>query len=82
MDFDRESYHDLAIRLESVIMALEREKNDVLIIAHASVLRCLVGYLFDQDENETPFISIPRSEVIEVTPTAYKSKDRRLKINE
>lgn len=32
-------------------MALEREKNDVLIIAHDTVLQCLVGYLFDMDEN-------------------------------
>jgi broad specificity phosphatase PhoE len=32
-------------------MALEREKSDVLIIAHETVLRCLVGYLFDLDEN-------------------------------
>ena len=43
-----ESYHDLAVRLESVIMELEREKNDVLIIAHETVLRCLYAYLFDR----------------------------------
>ncbi|KAI8967802.1 6-phosphofructo-2-kinase-domain-containing protein [Mycotypha africana] len=43
-----ESYHDLAIRLESIIMELEREKNDVLIIAHESILRCLYAYLFDK----------------------------------
>ncbi|KAI9018591.1 6-phosphofructo-2-kinase-domain-containing protein [Phycomyces nitens] len=46
-----ESYHDLAIRLESVIMELEREKNDVLIIAHDTVLRCLYAYLFDRPES-------------------------------
>lgn len=44
----RQSYHDLAVRLESVIMELEREKNDVLIIAHETVLRCLYAYLFDR----------------------------------
>lgn len=43
-----QSYHDLAVRLESVIMELEREKNDVLIIAHETVLRCLYAYLFDR----------------------------------
>lgn len=29
-------------------MELEREKHDVLIIAHESVLRCLYAYLFDR----------------------------------
>lgn len=29
-------------------MELEREKNDVLIIAHETVLRCLYAYLFDR----------------------------------
>ncbi|KAI8994769.1 6-phosphofructo-2-kinase-domain-containing protein [Pilobolus umbonatus] len=46
-----ESYHDLANRLESIIMELEREKNDVLIIAHDSILRCLYAYLFDRPDN-------------------------------
>lgn len=40
-----ESYHDLSVRLEPVIFNLEREQNDVLIIGHASVLRCLFAYL-------------------------------------
>lgn len=32
-------------------MELEREKNDVLIIAHDSILRCLYAYLFDRPDN-------------------------------
>lgn len=39
-----ESYHDLVIRLESIILELEREKNDILIIADASVLRCIYAF--------------------------------------
>ena len=31
-------------------MELEREKNDVLIIAHETVLKCLYAYLFDRPE--------------------------------
>lgn len=33
------------IRLEPVILELEREPADVLIIGHASVIRCLMAYL-------------------------------------
>ncbi|KAI8977104.1 6-phosphofructo-2-kinase-domain-containing protein [Mycotypha africana] len=75
-----ESYHDLAVRLESVIMELEREKNDVLIIAHETVLRCLYAYLFDRPAKEIPFISIPRSFMIEITPSAYGCKESRLQL--
>lgn len=39
------------MRLEAIIMELEREKNDVLIIAHETVLRCLYAYLFDRPES-------------------------------
>ncbi|CAG8710017.1 555_t:CDS:1, partial [Scutellospora calospora] len=45
------SYHDLAVRLEPIILELEHEKNDVLIIAHETVLKCLYAYLFDQPED-------------------------------
>ena len=46
-----QSYHDIAIRLESIILELEREKNDVLIIAHESVLKCLYAYLLGLSED-------------------------------
>ena len=46
-----QSYHDLAIRLEPIILELEREKNDVLIIAHESVLKCLYAYLLGLSED-------------------------------
>lgn len=35
-------------------MELEREKNDVLIIAHETVLRCLYAYFFDLPESVSP----------------------------
>ncbi|GAA5814368.1 hypothetical protein MFLAVUS_007863 [Mucor flavus] len=76
-----ESYHDLAVRLESVIMELEREKNDVLIVAHETVLRCLYAYLFDRPATEIPTISIPRYCLIEITPSAYGCKESRMEIN-
>lgn len=62
-----ESYHDLAVRLEPVILELEREKNDLLIIAHESVLRVLYGYLMACDAMSIPTLSFPRNEIIEVS---------------
>jgi len=42
-----ESYEDLVARLEPVIMELERQEN-VLVIAHQAVLRCLLAYFMDK----------------------------------
>lgn len=60
------SYHDLAVRLEPIILELERERNDLLIIAHESVLRVLYGYLMACNAADIPFLSFPRDEIIEV----------------
>ncbi|KAF9582473.1 hypothetical protein BGW38_000163 [Lunasporangiospora selenospora] len=75
-----ESYYDLANRLEKVILELEREKNDVLIVAHESVIRCLYGYLNGLPESEIPSLEIPEGVLLEVVPTAYNTEERRYKI--
>lgn len=61
-----QSYHDLAVRLEPIILELEREQNDLLIIAHESVLRVLYGYLMACDAMHIPNLKFPRNEIIEV----------------
>ena len=63
-----QSYHDLAVRLEPIILELEREQNDLLIIAHESVLRVLYGYLMACNAADIPFLQFPRDEIIEVRP--------------
>jgi 6-phosphofructo-2-kinase/fructose-2,6-biphosphatase 4 len=50
-----ESYHDLALRLEHVILELEGERDDVLVIAHETVLQCLYAYLMDLGETVRPY---------------------------
>jgi broad specificity phosphatase PhoE len=62
-----QSYHDLAVRLEPIILELERERNDLLIIAHESVLRVLYGYLMACTSADIPYLSFPRNEIIEVS---------------
>ena len=47
-------------------MELEREQNDLLIIAHESVLRVLYGYLMACNAADIPFLQFPRDEIIEV----------------
>lgn len=53
-----ESYRDVVVRLEPVIMELERQ-NNILIIGHQAILRCLYAYFHGYDQSELPYIKIP-----------------------
>ncbi|WPG99162.1 Hypothetical protein R9X50_00197300 [Acrodontium crateriforme] len=75
-----ESYHDLAVRLEPIILELEREQNDLLIIAHESVLRVLYGYLMACSATDIPNLSFPRNEIIEIIPASYNNSAKRVHI--
>lgn len=66
-----ESYHDLSVRLEPILIELERETEDLLIIGHASVIRCLLAYLIGLPASEVPAIEIARGDLLEVTPASY-----------
>ncbi|KAI0078320.1 bifunctional 6-phosphofructo-2-kinase/fructose-2,6-bisphosphate 2-phosphatase [Panus rudis PR-1116 ss-1] len=66
-----ESYHDLCVRLEPMLIELEREKEDLLIIGHASVIRCMLAYLIGLPASEIPAIEVARGDLIEVVPTSY-----------
>lgn len=54
-----QSYQDLVQRLEPVIMELERQEN-VLVICHQAVMRCLLAYFLDKSAGELP---VPGQEV-------------------
>lgn len=71
-----ESYHDLCIRLEPILVELEDCKDDLLIISHASVIRCLLAYLVGLPAHEVPAVDIARGDLIEVQPSAYGVKTR------
>lgn len=66
-----ESYHDLSVRIEPVIFELERVQDDLLIIGHASVIRCLLAYLVGLPPSEVPAVEIARGDLVEVTPASY-----------
>ncbi len=63
-----------------MILELEREQNDLLIIAHESVLRVLYGYLMACNATDIPALSFPRDEIIEVIPASYNNEATRIKI--
>ncbi|KAF7541361.1 hypothetical protein G7Z17_g11967 [Cylindrodendrum hubeiense] len=75
-----ESYHDLAVRLEPIILELEREQSDLLIIAHESVLRVLYAYLMHCSTMDIPLLKFPRDEIIEIIPAAYQNEAKRIHI--
>ncbi|KAI2623453.1 6-phosphofructo-2-kinase-domain-containing protein [Xylaria nigripes] len=75
-----ESYHDLAVRMEPIILELEREQNDLVIIAHESVLRVLYAYLMHCSAMEIPKLTFPRNEIIEIIPAAYQNEVKRIHI--
>lgn len=61
-------------------MELEREQNDLLIIAHESVLRVLYGYLMACNATDIPALSFPRNEIIEIIPASYNNEATRITI--
>ena len=71
-----ESYQDVIMRLEPVIMELERREN-VLVVAHQAVIRCIYAYYMSLPQSESPWINIPLHTVMKLTPTAYKTHEER-----
>ncbi|KAJ1886384.1 hypothetical protein LPJ66_009659, partial [Kickxella alabastrina] len=78
-----ESYHDISVRLEPVILELEREQDDILIIAPESALRCIYAYFAPEGlpNSLIPTLAFPRSIFVELKPTAYGCKERRVGIS-
>ena len=54
-----------------MIIELEHEQSDLLIIGHASVIRCLLAYLIGLPASEVPAVEIARGDLVEVVPTSY-----------
>ena len=59
------------VRLEPTLIELEREQEDLLIIGHASVIRCLLAYLIGLPASEVPAIEVARGDLLEVVPASY-----------
>ncbi|KAL4658444.1 6-phosphofructo-2-kinase/fructose-2,6-bisphosphatase 3 isoform X2 [Arapaima gigas] len=75
-----ESYQDLVQRVEPVIMELERQEN-VLVICHQAVMRCLLAYFLDKSAEELPYLKCPLHTVLKLTPVAYGCKVESIFLN-
>jgi 6-phosphofructo-2-kinase/fructose-2,6-biphosphatase 2 len=72
-----ESYRDVVIRLEPIIMELERSEN-ILIVTHQAVLRCIYAYFMGSAQDKSPWMNVPLHTLIKLTPRAYKTEEERI----
>jgi broad specificity phosphatase PhoE len=73
-----ESYRDIVIRLEPIIMELERSEN-ILIITHQAIVRCLYSYFQDVGQEKSPWMDIPLHTLMKLTPRAYGTVTEKYK---
>ena len=76
-----ESYQDVILRLDPVIIELERTRHPVLVVAHNAVLRALYAYFQGIPRERCPYLAIPLHTVIELTPHAYGCHETRMPLD-
>ncbi|CAI4046894.1 hypothetical protein SKDZ_12G3720 [Saccharomyces kudriavzevii ZP591] len=69
-----ESYHDLAVRMEPLLLEMEHTSKDILIIAHESTLRVLYGYLMACTCVELPNLDFTRDKLVEISFSPFCNK--------
>ena len=75
-----ESYRDVVIRLEPIIMELERSEN-VIVVTHQAVLRCIYAYYMNLPQEKSPWMEVPLHTLIKLTPRAYHTQEERFPAN-
>merc|ERR1719213_1312568 len=75
-----ESYYDLVQRLEPVIMELEKRDN-VLLICHQAVLRCILAYFKNATCDEFPYQKCPLHTLMKLSPTPYGAEIKQIKFD-
>jgi broad specificity phosphatase PhoE len=72
-----ESYNDVIMRLDPIIIEMERHEHPILIVSHQGVIRALYAYLMDTPPADCPHLPVPLHTVMELMPTAYGCSERR-----
>lgn len=75
-----ESYRDVVIRLEPIIMELERSEN-VIIVTHQAVVRCIFAYFNNLHQSKSPWMEVPLHTLMKLTPKAYGTQEERFPAN-
>uniref|UniRef100_A0A8D8VTU4 6-phosphofructo-2-kinase/fructose-2,6-bisphosphat ase n=1 Tax=Cacopsylla melanoneura TaxID=428564 RepID=A0A8D8VTU4_9HEMI len=75
-----ESYVDIMHRIRPVLLELEREDN-LLVVSHQAVLRCLLGYFLNKKPDELPYMNVPLHTIIKLTTSGYKTQMEVIKLN-
>jgi 6-phosphofructo-2-kinase/fructose-2,6-biphosphatase 2 len=75
-----ESYRDVVIRLEPIIMELERSE-DILIISHQAVIRCIYAYFMQKTQEDSPWVPVPLHTLMKLTPRAYGTELQTYRAN-
>lgn len=65
-----ESYIDAMQRVEPVIAELQRSDN-VLVVSHQAILRCIIGFFMDKKPEELPYMEVPLHTIIRVSSQGY-----------
>lgn len=77
-----ESYQDVVIRLEMLLLELERVETSLLIICHETVLRVVYAYLMGVTAEDIPTLQIPKDQVIEIVPSGFTNTVRYVPIED
>jgi 6-phosphofructo-2-kinase / fructose-2,6-biphosphatase 2 len=59
-------------------MELERSEN-ILIVTHQAVLRCIYAYFMKYDQQRSPWLNVPLHTLIKLTPRAYGTQEEVFK---
>ncbi|KAG0676060.1 hypothetical protein C6P40_000526 [Pichia californica] len=73
-----ESYHDLALKIEPLILEMEKLPYDILIIADETIIRIFYGYLMASNAKDIPMIEFPQNEIIKITYHTYNNAIKKL----
>lgn len=76
-----ESYHDLALKIEPLILEIEKLSDDILIIADETIIRIFYGYLMASNAIDIPLIEFPQNEIIKITYNTYNNKMERIVVD-
>ncbi|XP_012340499.1 6-phosphofructo-2-kinase/fructose-2,6-bisphosphatase isoform X2 [Apis florea] len=68
-----ESYIDAMQRVEPIIAELQRSDN-VLVVSHQAILRCIIGFFMDKKPEELPYMEVPLHTIIRVSSQGYNYK--------